>query len=100
MSAWGGRNCFVSWTQAIAELRPGEVVAIDGKTARRSYDRASKKGAIHMVSPPEAEATQHTLTLGQVKTDEKSNAIIAIPSASGGLEMLDLNGCPPLADDH
>ena len=50
------QNCFVSWTQAIAELLPGEVVRrrrIDGKTARRSYDRAGKKGAIHMVSPPE-----------------------------------------------
>jgi len=59
------QNCFVSWTQAIAELLPGEVVAIDGKTARRFYDRAGKKGAIHMVSPPEAEATQQSMTLGQ-----------------------------------
>ena len=38
------QNCFVAWTQAIAELLPGEAVAIDGKTARRSYDRAGKKG--------------------------------------------------------
>ena len=81
------QNCFVSWTQAIAELLPGEVVAIDGKTARRSYDRAGKKGAIHMVS---AWATQQSLTLGQVKTDEKSNEITAIPQL---LEMLELNGC-------
>ena len=81
------QNCFVSWTQAIAELLPGEVVAIDGKTARRSYDRAGKKGAIHMVS---AWATQNTLTLGQVKTDEKSNEITAIPQL---LELLDLHGC-------
>ena len=44
------QNCFVSWTQAIAELLPGEVVAIDGKTARRSYDRAGSKGAMHLVS--------------------------------------------------
>ena len=80
------QNCFVSWTQAIAELLPGEVVAIDGKTARRSYDRAGKKGAIHMVS---AWATQQTLTLGQVKTDEKSNEITAIPQL---LELLDLHG--------
>ena len=56
------QDCFISWTQAIAELLPGEVVAIDGKTARRSYDRAGKKGAIHMVS---AWATQQSLTLGQ-----------------------------------
>ena len=81
------QDCFISWTQAIAELLPGEVVAIDGKTARRSYDRAGKKGAIHMVS---AWATQQSLTLGQVKTDEKSNEITAIPQL---LEMLDLNGC-------
>ena len=79
-------DCFVSWTQAFAELLPGEV-AIDGKTARRSYDRAGKKGAIHMVS---AWATQQSLTLGQVKTDEKSNEITAIPQL---LELLDLNGC-------
>ena len=63
------------------------MVAIDGKTARRSYDRAGKKGAIHMVS---AWATQQTLTLGQVKTEEKSNEITAIPQL---LEMLDLHGC-------
>ncbi len=78
------QNCCISWTQAIAELLPGEVVAIDGKTARRSYDRAGKKGAIHRVS---AWATQQTLTLGQVKTDEKSNEITAIP------QLLELHGC-------
>ena len=81
------QNCFMSWTQAIAELLPGEVVAIDGKTARRSYDGAENKGAIHMVS---AWATQNALTLGQVKTEEKSNEITAIPQL---LEMLDLHGC-------
>ena len=80
-------DCVVSWTQAIAELLPGEVVTIDGKTARRSYDRAGNKGAIHLVS---AWATQNNLTLGQVKTEEKSNEITAIPRL---LEMLELNGC-------
>ncbi len=81
------QNCFISWTQAIAELLPGEVVAIDGKTARRSYDHAGNKGAIHMVSPPEAEATQNNLTLGQVKTEEKPNEITSIP------QLLELHGC-------
>ena len=81
------QDCFISWTQAIAQLLPGEVVAVDGKTARRSYDQAGKKGAIHMVS---AWATQQSLTLGQVKTDEKSNEITAIPQL---LEMLELHGC-------
>ncbi len=81
------QNCFIAWTQAMAELLPGQVVAIDGKTARRSYDRAGKKGAIHMVS---AWATQQSLTLGQVKTDDKSNEITAIPRL---LEMPELHGC-------
>ena len=81
------QNCLVSWTQAIAQLLPGEVVAIDGKTARRSYDRAGSKGAMHMVS---AWATQNTLTLGQVKTEAKSNEITAIPQL---LDLLDLHDC-------
>ena len=81
------QNCFVSWTQAIAQLLPGEVVAIDGKTARRSYDRARSKGGMHMVS---AWATQNTLTLGQVKTEAKSNEITAIPQL---LDLLDLHDC-------
>ena len=81
------QNCFVSWIQAIAEQLPGEVVVIDGKTARRSYDGYGSKGAIHMVS---AWATQNSLTLGQIKTEEKSNEITAIPQL---LEMLDLHGC-------
>ena len=89
------QNCLVSWTQAIAQLLPGEVVAIDGKTTRRSYDRAGSKGAMHMVS---AWATQNTpvsstgqaLTLGQVKTEAKSNEITAIPQL---LDLLDLHDC-------
>ena len=81
------QNCFVSWTQAIAQLLPGEVVAIDGKTARRSYDRAGNQGAIHLVS---AWSTQHTLTLGQVKTEAKSNEITAIPRL---LDLLELPDC-------
>ena len=81
------QRCFMAWTQAIAELLPGEVVAIDGKTARRSYDRAGGKGARHLVS---AWAAQNTLTLGQVRTEEKSNEITAIPQL---LRQLELQGC-------
>ena len=44
------QSCFMAWTQAIAELLPEEVVAIDGKTARRSHDCAGGKGAMHLVS--------------------------------------------------
>ena len=81
------QRCFMDWTQGIAELLPGEVVAIDGKTVRRSYDGERGKGAIHLVS---AWASGNTLTLGQVKTEEKSNEITAIPRL---LELLDLKGC-------
>ena len=81
------QRCFMEWTQGVAELFPGEVVAIDGKTVRRSQHKRAGKQAIHLVS---AWASANTLTLGQVKTDEKSNEITAIPRL---LEMLELRGC-------
>ena len=81
------QSCFVEWTQAVADLLPGEVVAIDGKTVRRSHDKKAGRQAIHLVS---AWASANTLTLGQVKTEEKSNEITAIPRL---LEMLELSGC-------
>ena len=81
------QQCFMEWTQAVADLIPGEVVAIDGKTVRRSHDRQAGKKAIHLVS---AWASANTLTLGQVKTEEKSNEITAIPQL---LELLELHGC-------
>ena len=81
------QRCFMGWTQAVAGLLPGEVVAIDGKTVRRSHDKRAGKQAIHLVS---AWASANTLTLGQVKTEEKSNEITAIPKL---LEMLELSGC-------
>lgn len=80
-------ECFIAWVQSIAELSLGEVVAIDGKTARHSYNGQDKLGAIHMVS---AWASQAGLSLGQVKTEAKSNEITAIPVL---LEMLEINGC-------
>ena len=81
------QECFVSWIQAVAEVVVGQVVAIDGKTLRRSYDRRSAKAAIHMVS---AWAAQNRLVLGQLKTEEKSNEITAIPEL---LQVLDVQGC-------
>ena len=81
------QECFVSWMQAVAEVVAGQVVAIDGKTLRRSYDRRSAKAAIHMVS---AWATQNRVVLGQLKTEEKSNEITAIPEL---LKVLDVQGC-------
>ena len=81
------QKCFMEWSRGVAELLPGAVVAIDGKTARRSYDRQAGKKALHLVS---AWASANTLTLGQVATEEKSNEITAIPKL---LEMLALEGC-------
>lgn len=80
-------RCFTRWVQAIGEVTEGEVVAVDGKTLRRSFDRASSKAAIHMVS---AWASKTGLVLGQVKTDAESNEIPAIPRL---LEILRLEGC-------
>jgi len=80
-------ECFVLWARSLSELSEGEVVAIDGKTARRSYQRKNKLGAIHMVS---AWASGVGLSLGQVKTAEKSNEITAIPEL---LELLEIKGC-------
>ena len=79
--------CFTSWTESISELFDGEVVSVDGKTLRRSHDANSDKKTIHMVS---AWASTNYLVLGQVKTDEKSNEITAIPELLLGLE---LKGC-------
>lgn len=80
-------KCFARWIQAIAKVTGGDVVAIDGKTLRRSFDRASKKAAIHMVS---AWSRANGLVLGQLKTAAKSNEITAIPRL---LEVLDITGC-------
>lgn len=79
--------CFMDWVHEIAEITQGQLIAIDGKTVRRSYDRANGKEAIHLVS---AWASENGLVLGQVKVDDKSNEITAIPEL---LKMLDINGC-------
>lgn len=81
------QECFLSWVKAVAQMSEGEVIAIDGKRLRHSYDTGGSKGAIHMVS---AWASQNRLVLGQVKVDEKSNEITAIPQL---LNVLDLHGC-------
>jgi hypothetical protein len=63
-------KCPVSWITALHELTKGQVVAIDGKTLRHSFDKATGKSAIHMVS---AWATANHISLGQVVVDAKSN---------------------------
>lgn len=79
-------ECFVNWTQAIHTATAGEVVALDGKTVRHSFDTATGKSALHLVS---AWASENGLALGQVKVDDKSNEITAIPKL---LEMIDVKG--------
>ena len=81
------QDCFLHWVKSIAEVSEGEVIAIDGKTLRQSYDNANGKGAIQMVS---AWATANRLVLGQCKVESKSNEITAIPKL---LKMLELKGC-------
>jgi len=81
------QQSFLNWVRSLSKIFPGEVIAIDGKTLRHSYDSSLDKGAIHMVS---AWASANRLVLGQVKVDEKSNEITAIPKL---LKVLSLNGC-------
>jgi predicted transposase YbfD/YdcC len=81
------QQCFLSWVRSLAQLSDGQVIAIDGKTLRQSYNSADSKAAIHMVS---AWATANRLVLGQRKVDEKSNEITAIPLL---LKMLEIHGC-------
>ena len=80
-------KCFLSWIQAVHKITKGQVIAIDGKTLRHSFDNASGKSAIHMVS---AWASENKLVLGQVKVDEKSNEITAIPEL---LKILEISEC-------
>jgi predicted transposase YbfD/YdcC len=81
------QSCFLDWMKSVQKITSGEVVAIDGKTLRSSYDESSDQSAIVMVS---AWATTNRLVLGQVKVDEKSNEITAIPEL---LKVLELSGC-------
>lgn len=80
-------ECFRHWTQGLRKAITQEIVAIDGKTLRRSHDKTSAKSAIHMVS---AWGRENGLVLGQIKVEEKSNEITAIPQL---LRNLELEGC-------
>jgi predicted transposase YbfD/YdcC len=87
---------FLRWIEALHEATERQVIAIDGKTLRRSFDRAKGRSALHMVH---AWATANHLLLGQVAVDEKSNEITAIPkllrmlSISGAIVTIDAMGC-------
>ena len=81
------RRSFLSWVQTIQKLTQGEVIAIDGKQLHGSQDAGNGQAALDMVS---AWATANQLVLGQVKVEDKSNEIPAIPRL---LELLDIAGC-------
>jgi len=80
------QQCFLNWVQAVFNITDGQLISLDGKTLRGSYERGGKQGMIHMVS---AWASQNRLVLGQRKVNEKSNEVTAIPEL---LKVLDLNG--------
>ncbi|EFV9131822.1 ISAs1 family transposase, partial [Shigella sonnei] len=79
-------ECFINWMRDCHSSDDKDVIAIDGKTLRHSYDKSRRRGAIHVIS---AFSTMYSLVLGQIKTDEKSNEITAIPEL---LNMLDIKG--------
>ena len=81
------QSCFIAWMNDCHSATKGDVIAIDGKTVRGSYDKSKKRGAIHMVS---AFCAANEVVIGQVKTAEKSNEITAIPEL---LKLLDIRGC-------
>jgi predicted transposase YbfD/YdcC len=78
---------FKSWLNGLVLDLGAEVIPIDGKTVKGSYDRNGEQSALHLVS---AWASEHRLFLGQVKVKDKSNEITAIPAL---LELLDISGC-------
>lgn len=88
--------CFQAWAQGLTEPLPREVIAIDGKTLRGSFDSRQKRGPLHLVS---AWATQQGLSLGQQCVSHKSNEITAIPLLLESLHLenslvtLDAMGC-------
>lgn len=75
------------WIRSLQGEGAGEVIALDGKTLRHSFDTATGQAAIHLVN---AWATESGLALGQARVDSKSNEITALP---GLLKLLDLAGC-------
>ncbi len=79
------QSCFISWVSSLTGCSD-DVVAVDGKTLRRSYQQAGRKGATHMIS---AFSANQRLVLGQKKVADKSNEITAIPKL---LDLLTLKG--------
>ncbi len=95
LDAQAFQRCFVAWVAALTSTS-ADVIAIDGKTLRRSYQKSGGKAPIHMVS---AFAARQRLVLGQVKVADKSNEIVAIPALldmmaiEGAIVTIDAMGC-------
>jgi len=95
LDAGAFQRCFVAWVSAQTKT-PAEIIAIDGKTLRRSYQKKGSKEPIHMVS---AFAARQRLVMGQVAVAEKSNEIVAIPALldmmaiEGAVVTIDAMGC-------
>jgi predicted transposase YbfD/YdcC len=89
-------RCFMRWVKGLVKASRGRLIAVDGKTLRRSFDQAAGKSAIHMVS---AFASANRLVFGQIKTAAKSNEITAIPkllkllNIEGSVVTIDAMGC-------
>jgi hypothetical protein len=81
------QQAFMRWVEAVFSVTSGQVIAIDGKTVRRSHDRTLGKDAIHMVS---AWVSENGIVLGQRKVDSKTNEITVMPDL---LRLLDVSGC-------
>ncbi len=81
------RRCFIQWVQAVYQVTEGQVIGVDGKSLRHSYDKGKDKEALWLVN---AWASQAQVALGQAAVDEKSNEISAIPAL---LTLLALKGC-------
>jgi predicted transposase YbfD/YdcC len=84
--------CLLRWTQALAEATGGKLIAIDGKTLRRSHRQRADLAALHLVT---AWSSENGLTLAQVTVEDKSNEITAIPEL---LKLLNLKGCTVTID--
>lgn len=85
-------HCFRQWVQSLSPSVAGEVIAVDGKTLRHSFDTACEHNPLHLVS---AWAVERGLVIGQQAVDDKSNEITAVPALLG---LLDLRGCVVTAD--
>ena len=89
------QSCFIAWVASLSKLG-SDIVAIDGKTLRRSYQEGGAKAPIHMIS---AFSTRQRMVLGQRKVADKSNEITAIPelldllTVTGAVVTIDAMGC-------